>query len=131
MVGFKLRLSRCQRFAVKDGPCARCACQLLCPTGTACQKPVNPSAQKYSCFQKYQITRTFHPFRFGRRGVSPTSRNVKRNAMDAAAAQGEATLTRSRRAFGGCGFKPPDVLVRPRCDGEIVWSWRAHAGAQV
>jgi hypothetical protein len=44
-----------------------------------------------------------------KRGVSRTSRNVRRDAVDA-----EASKTDDADA-----------------DGEVVWSWRAHAGAKL
>ena len=54
------------------------------------------------------------PFRFGQRGVSPTSRNVRRNASAAAASQGEAmfeaVLPGVRRLR----------VIAAGCSGEIV-----------
>ena len=99
------------------------------PAGRRPQNPVNPRRKKYFRFPESQSDVHSLPFRFGRRGVSPTSRNVRRNAGAAAASQGEAMFEAVLLGSGGCGLNRGMSWRNRAADGEVVWSWRGHAGA--
>ena len=87
------------------------------PAGRRPQNPVNPRRKKYFRFPESQSDVHSLPFRFGRRGVSPTSRNVRRNASAAAASQGEAMFEAVL-----LGFRWLRVLTTG-CPGEaVLWT---------
>jgi hypothetical protein len=78
------------------------------PDGPQARNPVNSRAQKYFCFPETQIRRIVRASRLDAEGRIAIVTNVRRAAVDAKA--------------------PTDE--RRHADGEVVWSWRAHAGAK-
>src|SRR5262245_16507499 len=81
--------------------------------------PVNPSLEKYSAFQKPQISGTGPSPRADKGDVSRSSRYVGTDAM-AAALSGAPCKVRKGHA------RTPDV--KSAADGEVVWSWRRDRG---
>jgi hypothetical protein len=71
------QMGRDQRSArVKNG-------QLICPTDGAAIILSSSRWKKYFCFSEHRITGIVFPSRLGTRGVSRSSRNARRDAMDA------------------------------------------------
>jgi hypothetical protein len=102
---------------------------VICPDGQFCGNLVQPPAQEYFALQVLEIGSMVRPSRLGTRGVSRSSRNARRDAMDATACWTNAALGYGEVLFfthwgRGCGGHPAFPAPSIFDEGGLPWLGR-------